>query len=339
MLGSGIRIGFITLIVSVSLLWAGVSEADRRKSSSHHGKAWSDYRRYSDKDKYVRYANKDKPRRHSDDDDDDDDGRFSKKHKHKRHSNNRKLQECRADLKSRSASLKKAKTRMKRRTWKLNSCNADLDRTQEDLASCQKDLEMCDTAGASDTAPVPQTGQTQCWDSLGNEIIDCMNPPTGQDGDFQAGVLLPDPRFKDNLDGTFTDNLTGLVWLQNANCASDLRTWDDAFKDVTDLNSMGMMNGNDCFPLNLPPGSLQTDWRLPNVNELLSLVDYGSFEPALSDSSVFTNFDPKGAAYWSSTSTVKIPGSAWFVNFDVGSISQANKRFPSLLVLPVRDDK
>jgi hypothetical protein len=38
-------------------------------------------------------------------------------------------------------------------------------------------------------ARVPQTGQTQCWDASGN-LIPCTK--TGQDGDIQAGVPLPE---------------------------------------------------------------------------------------------------------------------------------------------------
>src|SRR5262245_53557443 len=57
-------------------------------------------------------------------------------------------------------------------------------------------------------APVPQTGQT----------ISIM---AGDDGDLQAGVPLPNPRFTINNDGTVTDHLTGLVWLHNAGCSID----------------------------------------------------------------------------------------------------------------------
>jgi hypothetical protein len=67
----------------------------------------------------------------------------------------------------------------------------------------------------SNFAPVPKTGQTTCWDEHG-EPINCEG--TGQDGELQKGVPWPDPRFTDNADGTVTDNLTGLIWLRNADC-------------------------------------------------------------------------------------------------------------------------
>jgi hypothetical protein len=71
---------------------------------------------------------------------------------------------------------------------------------------------------------LPQTSQTTCYDAAGT-LIDC--PGTGQDGDVRAGVAWPKPRFTDNNDGTLTDNLTGLVWLRNANCNGDI-SWDGA---------------------------------------------------------------------------------------------------------------
>ena len=53
--------------------------------------------------------------------------------------------------------------------------------------------------------PVPKTGQTTSY-------------ATGDDGDLERGAALVTPRFTDNLDGTVTDNQTGLIWLKDANC-------------------------------------------------------------------------------------------------------------------------
>ena len=49
----------------------------------------------------------------------------------------------------------------------------------------------------------------------------------GDDGEYQAGVPVPNPRFTDNGDGTVIDNLTGLTWLKNASCLGE-QTWADA---------------------------------------------------------------------------------------------------------------
>ena len=104
------------------------------------------------------------------------------------------------------------------------------------LAQCQANLDTCEAS-----AFVPQTGQTQCYD--GPTPGNCPNGPFGQDGDFQAGVPFPDPRFTvNNPDGTITDNLTGLMWLQDANCPGGTRTWVEALADVAELNTSGTMN-------------------------------------------------------------------------------------------------
>lgn len=39
---------------------------------------------------------------------------------------------------------------------------------------------------------------------------------SGDDGALKKGVAWPGPRFADNQDGTVMDNLTGLVWMQDA---------------------------------------------------------------------------------------------------------------------------
>lgn len=52
---------------------------------------------------------------------------------------------------------------------------------------------------------LPQTGQISVYRA-------------GDDGDLQKGTIWPGLRFTNNNDGTVTDNLTGLVWLTNANC-------------------------------------------------------------------------------------------------------------------------
>jgi len=61
---------------------------------------------------------------------------------------------------------------------------------------------------------LPKTGQTKCYNDTSAEI-ECAG--TGQDGEVQAGIQWPDPRFTDRGEGTVLDNLTGLVWAQDAN--------------------------------------------------------------------------------------------------------------------------
>jgi hypothetical protein len=196
-------------------------------------------------------------------------------------------------------------------TGGLPACTMALNTSNDNLSICYDDLAECE---AVVSLGVPQTGQTTCWNSS-YAITNCTG--TGQDGDLQAGVVPPDPRFTDNGDGTITDNLTGLIWLQDAHCDTGPRSWDQAFANVAELNSSQTMGGETCDYYTAE----FTDWRLPNINELASLIDYGVSSGSVLPSPNFMNF--VAAPYWSST-TVAITNNqdkAWIVWFDNGSVS------------------
>ena len=137
------------------------------------------------------------------------------------------------------------------------------------LPQCQAQLSACQ-AGAQ---AFPATGQTTCWNSAG-AVISCTG--TGQDGDIQAGATL---NYTDNGDGTITDNNTKLVWEKKTSDGSThdmdaVYTWDNAFAvHVAGLNAASFAGHN--------------DWRLPNVKELLSIIDYQNRSPAVA--SAFQN--------------------------------------------------
>jgi hypothetical protein len=183
---------------------------------------------------------------------------------------------------------------------------------------------------------VPQTGQTQCWDSSGR-LIPCDG--TGQDGDFQAGVVFPAQRFRDNGDGTVRDNLTGLIWLKGASCLGSGH-WTQAFASVAALNA------GDAFPCAGYRARTFTDWRLPNARELHSLVDYGFSSPALSNAEGTAQWSEGDAFsgvpapqqpsfYWTSSSFVDAPTGAWGLHLHTGTLIGVGKDNAGL-VWPVR---
>jgi hypothetical protein len=137
---------------------------------------------------------------------------------------------------------------------------------------------------------------------------------TGDDGDVQAGVPVPNPRFTDNGDGTVTDNLTGLTWLKNVMCLGQ-QTWADA---LAAANALADGNG----ACGLADGSAAGDWRVPNRNELNSLLDLGTFNPALPAGHPFMNV---AAFYWSSTTVVFHSDRAWGVFLDFGDEAVVSK--------------
>jgi hypothetical protein len=178
---------------------------------------------------------------------------------------------------------------------------------------------------------VSQTGQTTSYDE---------NTPQCDDGALKEGVPLPSPRFTNNNDGTITDNLTKLIWLKNANCPKSTTgvVWQTALDLVAELNSLGTMNGNDCGDTSAAGPTHQTDWRLPNVRELQSLVDYAYHNPAISNSAgngqgsssdPFDNFE--ALSYWSSTTDAEYSDEAWDVNFDHGIVNWFGKTLPDLV--------
>ena len=113
---------------------------------------------------------------------------------------------------------------------------------------------------------------------------------TGDDGSRKAGVPWPQTRFTDNHNGTVTDTLTGLIWLQDAGCLAP-SVWADALNQASQLAS-GSCGLND--------NSIAGQWRVPNLNELESLVDVSASHPAISAGSPFLHVSD--AIYWSSTS-------------------------------------
>ena len=154
-----------------------------------------------------------------------------------------------------------------------------------------------------------KTGQTGCWDAFGIAIA-CAG--TGQDGESQAGVSVS-PRFADNGDGTVKDNLTGLIWLTESKCFG-LRSWTNALSDANGLADPAC---------SLSDGSVAGDWRLPNVRELQSLLDFDQVSPALPSDHPFSGVP--SSKYWSSTTHVNVPSIAWGVNLSIGGVVTAGK--------------
>jgi hypothetical protein len=208
------------------------------------------------------------------------------------------------------------------------------DATEADIVSGKKawvdGVELTGTM-AINPAPVPKTGQAKCYDDGGDERA-CAG--TGEDGEHQKGVAWPDPRFTDNSDGTVTDNLTGLIWLQNANCAAAARNWQTALNDVAQLNTNGQMNGNPCGDTS-NGGTHQTDWRLPNMRELYSLIHFGQADPATwLNTQGFSGV--KSKEYWSSTTGEDLTTGAWNVNLGDGCVHSWAKCWSLYYVWPVR---
>ena len=177
----------------------------------------------------------------------------------------------------------------------------------------------------------PATGQTTCWDFSGT-VISCTG--TGQDGEIQAGATLS---YTDNGDGTVTDNNTGLMWEKKSadgtiHDKDTTYTWANAFAvHIAGLNAGGGFAGH-------------SDWRLPNVKELQSIVNYENFNPSVSSAfntscsatcTVLTCSCTAASNYWSSSTSANFPTLAWDVFFNFGLVSAVGKS-NSIVVRAVR---
>jgi hypothetical protein len=101
------------------------------------------------------------------------------------------------------------------------------------------------------------------------------------------------------------DGRTGLVWTRQ-NVGGKRLTWSDAKAACTAART------GDC-----------DDWRLPTVQELLTLVDYSRTNPAI-DTSAF-ECDPEW--YWTSAPAASSSACAWIVDFDGGCSSWARQDY------------
>jgi len=143
--------------------------------------------------------------------------------------------------------------------------------------------------------PLPDTGQTKCYDN--DSEIPCPAPGEpfyGQDAQYEG----LQPAYQDNGDGTVTDQVTGLMWQQAED--GTRRDWQGAIDYCADL-TLGD----------------HTDWRLPEIYELETLVDYSIPYPGPTiDMSYFPN--TVWSYYWSSTAYAFDTDGAWSAYFDGG---------------------
>jgi len=135
---------------------------------------------------------------------------------------------------------------------------------------------------------VPDTGQTQSYTST-----------FGEDHDY----TINPPSYTAHGNGTVTDNVTGLMWQQQDDGVS--RTWYNAIAYCDNLGLAGY-----------------SDWRLPTKKELMGIVIYGSYLPAI-DTTAFPS--TQTAFYWSSTTYADDTNYAWIVGFGDGYVYHGYK--------------
>ena len=103
------------------------------------------------------------------------------------------------------------------------------------------------------------------------------------------------------------DSTTGLQWQDNSDVEAVGHNWTEAIKYCENSVNLGGY----------------TDWRLPNINELLSIVDYTRHDPSV-NMDEFMNISST-PHYWSSTTTAGFTSDMWVVSFTIGYMASADK--------------
>ena len=136
------------------------------------------------------------------------------------------------------------------------------------LGACSKDNPTTpvtdDIIGTS--YPVVGTGQTLCYNNIGPTSAPSAGQPFyGQDAHYPGNA----PHYRDNGNGTVSDLVTGLMW-QKSPDSDDNGTinYGDKmyFDEARDAAASFALAGH-------------TDWRLPTIKELYSLIMFSGADP------------------------------------------------------------
>jgi hypothetical protein len=205
-------------------------------------------------------------------------------------------------------------------------------------------------AYTSTAFPIPDSGQTKCSDM--ETEIPCPEPGDrfyGQDGNYlinppsytkldENGNDLPDDAEHWVM---VRDNVTGLIWEVKTDDGSihdkdNKYSWYDSNQETNGGNAGRPGEGTDTedfiTTLNADNFGGYSDWRLPTVKEIASIVNMGRYYPAM-EKTFFPHV--MSAFYWSSTSSASNTGNAWGVYFYNG-YDYSNAKDSSYFVRAVR---
>ncbi|MEA2020064.1 MAG: DUF1566 domain-containing protein [Campylobacterota bacterium] len=109
---------------------------------------------------------------------------------------------------------------------------------------------------------------------------------------------------RDDTNQIVLDKNTNLVWQDDIHTTT--YTWENAISYCENLDLAGY-----------------TNWKLPNINELKTIVDDTIYSP-----SIYSEFkNTVSSDYWSSTTNASITSHAWTVYINVGATYYDDKTY------------
>lgn len=142
----------------------------------------------------------------------------------------------------------------------------------------------------------------------------------------RAPATSPTASFILHTDGTATDTTTGLMWMRCSlgqtwngdTCSGNANTytWQEALQRAQDIN-FGISNADNDNAVGFAG---YTDWRLPNKNELESIVELRCRNPAI-NAAIFPAI-PSTSSFWSSSPYEDLNDTAlaWRIDFWNGEV-------------------
>ena len=149
-------------------------------------------------------------------------------------------------------------------------------------------------------------------------------PPPDKNTTLPANDGEPDgcnsSRFKCVMGGeAVQDNQTGLIWARNADIPENMLPWKEAMDFCQNLEIAN-----------------RKGWRLPTIEEFISILDTSQSDPALPDGHPFKNVQPierggLGKSRWTSTENKDDSSQVFIVSIYTGRVSNSLKLFDYLI--------